>query len=80
MVTKIANIFFLSTPIPTAPTASEAKIQQTINGAPSTTRGLLHVGSMISIRIAVPIPNPSSNADIFPNIITGPYSLSPASI
>jgi hypothetical protein len=71
LVTAIASIFFLSTPIPTAPTTIDAKIQQTMNGTPSTTRRLLHVGSIISIRIAVPIPVTSSNADILPNNITG---------
>jgi len=71
LVTAIASIFFLSTPIPTAPTTIDARVQQTMNGAPSTTRRLLHVGSMISNRIAVPIPIPSSNADILPNNITG---------
>jgi hypothetical protein len=73
LVTAIASIFFLSTPIPTAPTTSDARIQQTTNGTPSTTRRLLHVGSMISNRIAVPTPIPSSNADILPNNIMGPY-------
>jgi hypothetical protein len=69
-VTAIDNIFFLSTPIPTAPTTSDAKIQQTINGTPSTTRGLLHVGSIISNRTAVPTPITNSNTDILPNNIT----------
>jgi len=73
LVTAIANIFFLSAPIPTAPTTSDARIQQTMNGTPSTTRRLLHVGSMISKRITVPTPIPSSNADILPNNITGSY-------
>jgi hypothetical protein len=52
-----------------------------MNGTPSTTRRLLHVGSIISNRIAVPTPIPSSNADILPNNITGScyfYSFSTA--
>jgi len=81
LVTAIASIFFLSTPIPTAPTTIDARVQQTINGAPSTTSRLLHVGSMISNRITIPTPIPSSNADILPNNITGSdyvYSFSTA--
>jgi len=73
VVTTIASILFLSTLIPTAPTMSDAKTQQTMNGTPSTTRGLRHEGSMTSSRITVPTPNPSSNADILPNNITSSY-------